>query len=72
MGLRRRHAMRLSLAVALHLAASLGADAVPQAKSKENDGCCHMWTLPAGKGFVERVCKMVGCGHMYGLLVRFI
>jgi hypothetical protein len=34
--------------------------------------CCHMWTLPAGKGFVERVCKMVGCGHMYGLLVRFI
>lgn len=32
----------------------------------------HMWTLPAGKGFVERVCKMVGCGHMYGLLVRFI
>lgn len=32
----------------------------------------HMWTLPAGKGFVERICKMVGCGHMYGLLVRFM
>jgi hypothetical protein len=29
--------MRLSLAVALFLAATLGADAVPQAKSNEND-----------------------------------
>jgi hypothetical protein len=23
-------------------------------------GCCHIWTLPAGKDFVERECKWSG------------
>jgi 3-hydroxyisobutyrate dehydrogenase-like beta-hydroxyacid dehydrogenase len=30
-------------------------------------GHCHMWTPAFGKSVVERLCKSVGCGHMFGL-----
>ena len=33
---------------------------------------CHMWTPPLGKGFVERFCNAVGCGHMCGLFLRHL
>jgi len=27
----------------------------------------HMWTPAFGKSVIERLCRSVGCGHMFGL-----